>query len=1359
MDAYDVFLEPTVVSHCLGCNFISPKVKHLITAKTTLLEVFEVVKINLDAPNTPNDYRLKLVTHFKLQGEITDLKPIRLAENPNLDYLLVSTKNAKVSCIRWDAFRHSILTVSLHYYEHALQSLTYENISKSSLVVGPKLSLVFCLRHNNLLVFLPFHRISDNDDDDDDDENEAPEGEDQDMKDANGDSAEAGKSDSNGVDQKGVVSNSSLVSIFGSSIIMEASQLDENIGDIIDLQFLYNYRQPTVAIISQKRETWAGLLPKTKDNIIFTVLSLDLASKTATVVLKVENLPYDVEKIVPLPSPLNGSLLVGCNELIHVDSGGITRRIALNKYTSHTTASIKSYVDQTEMNLKLEGCSISLLPNESKLLLVLRTGQIYYISFEVDGKTIKKMVVEDVNKTQYPEVNVTRPGPVATLDSNLIFISAKGSNAPLVELKYEENAEIIEAETEKEIVAEDDDDFYGDDEQVKKNSLKGGKLSLIKHDELINNGPISSFGFGQYSTKKFIANLPNPSFQEVSIFASGGLDEHGHVNIFTPTVQPVIKTSLRFSELNRLWTINNKYLITSDDGNQKSEIFAIDHGYARLPVKHFINNELTIAMHELSNGKFILQVTPKHIILFNDKFKRIASLDEELAEYYEADIINSVYNDEFLMIFFSTGEVVIYSINTYNKKFTKVELPKLLSDTILTTGYITNSRLLNVISKDVSVLINRGHKRKRDIDVTTATQSDAADHLSNPKSKTFVLVTGDNRIVVFSRFHNEKCFQLNSVEKFTDVLSLGFFDINGADPDPHIKQVILNDLGDEHSKEEYLTILTVGGEIHSYQMFFDGENYNFVKLTDLPITGAPLNAYAYGTSIERRMIYFPNVSGVTCILVTGIVPYLITRTRRSNVKIFKFSKIPIVSFVPFSDEHIHNGLIYLDTNKNARIVELPAEFNYENNWPVRKVPIGESIKSITYHERSGTFVLSTFKEIPYECIDEEGNPIVGTMPDKPSATSYKGLIKLISPINWSVIDSIDLASNEIGLHVKSVPLDVGSETKRFKSKKEFVLVGTGKYRMEDLASNGSYKLLEIIDIVPEPGKPETNHKFKEFTKEDTKGAATAICDISGRFLVAQGQKIIVRDIKDNSAVPVAFLDTSVYVSEAKSFGNLVLLGDTLKSIWLAGFDAEPFRMIMLGKDLHTFDVSAADFLVKDEEIYIVVADNDKELQILHYNPEDPLSANGQKLLHKSSFNTNYSTTCMKAVPKNEQLHPTMDLENTPFQTVGSTVEGAMYVVCPVDENTYRRMYILQQQLSDKEFHYCGLNPRLNRVGGLRASKDSNLRPVLDVELLRRFAKVNEDRKRTLSLKISSMINVQVEVWKDLIEFENLLNNL
>ncbi|QBM90200.1 cleavage and polyadenylation specificity factor subunit 1 [Metschnikowia aff. pulcherrima] len=1362
MNAYDVFIDPTVISSSLACNFIKPTEKHLLVAKATILEIYEVLKIQQPEGKEPG-YRLKLISSYKLQGLVKDLKAIKTVENRDLDYVLVSFESAKVSCLKWDPVKYSVLTVSLHFYEHALQNASYEKIYKTDLLVGPPSKPMFCLRRNNLLVFLPFNNLDD-DEDDGDDGDDDQEHASKTLDDTSIDDVLLQSTRNNLLQNEGDIINAlSPHDLFDASIIIGASSLDPSVGEIIDLQFLHNYREPTIAVLSQVKKTWAGLLAQEKDNVVYSVWSLDIQSSSATTIFKIEGLPFDVDRIVPLLHPLNGALLVGCNELAHVDSGGITRRISLNLFVADITQSIKTFADASLKELKLEDCSIGMIPNDSKIIVILRTGEMHLVTFDVDGKTIKGIDMHRVDDNLYASCKMENSGQIVTLSDSLLFFAGKTSDSALVEVRYTDlsaqpSSEVVsdaQLTTHTQNLDEEDENLYDEDNKVLNRIRTDGSISFIRHDSITSNGPISSFTLGKFSADKFLANLPNPSYDEISVFAAGGVGSAAHLNVMTPTVQPIIRSSLRFSELHRLWISSNRYLITSDDTNQKSEIFDINRSYARIPSKHFVNSESTIAMHELDNGNFILQVTPKQILLFNDKLKKIASLDHQLKEFGDAYIVNSVSSDELLMIFFSTGEVVIYSINTYNKVFTKVELPKLLSDTIITTGYITNSRLLSVVLKDLSVLTNRGQKRRRDAENGLAYTPETSAIM---KLKTFVLVTGDNRVVVFSRFHNEKCFQLNYANKFSNHLSLGFFDINGADPDPFIKQVIFNELGDDVVKDEYLTILTVGGEIYTYKMYFDGENYAFIKEVGLPVTGAPHNAYPHGTSLERRMIYFPNVSGLTCVMVTGVVPYLITRSRHSLVRIHKFSKIPIISFVPFSDDKLSNGLIYLDTKKNARIVELPKDFSYENNWPIKKIQIGETVKSVAYHESSHTFIVSTFKEISYDSLDEDGQPIVGTRLERPLALSYKGQLHLISPISWTAIDSIPLESNEVALLIKSMALDIGSENKKFKRKKELVLIGTGKYRTEDLSANGSFRLLEIIDIIPTPGKPETNHKFKEITTEDTKGAVTAICDVSGRFLVSQGQKVIIRDIKDATAVSVAFMDLSVFVSEAKSFGNLLLFGDTLKSITLAGFEAEPFRMLLLAKDTHGFDVSCADFIYKDEEIFILVADNENKIHVLQYNPEDPASANGQRLLRKSSFNTNYSTTCMKTIPKHEIFSDGIVASNVSFQTIASTAEGAMYVVFPVEESSFRRMFILQQQLMDKEYHFCGLNPRLNRVGPCEPDTIQSLRPILDCELLKRYAKLSQDRMRFFEHKIS-VKSVASDIWRDLIEFENVLKNL
>lgn len=1324
MDAYQEFIDPSRVSCCIGCNFISTNSKHLIVGKGSLLQIFETILLKQSTPTKPQ-YQLKLIEQFKLQGTVTGLKSLRTSECPQLDYVIVSTKYAKFSIIKWNHQLHSISTVSLHYYENCIQNSTFEKLGVSDLIVEPTYSSVSCLRYKNLLCFLPFEGVNDENDEDTDDE-DMDDNKKEDPKQVNG-------------------GNPDNQSFYDSSFIIDAGVLDSSIDTVIDAQFLHNYQEPTIAILSAKTNSWAGSLIKSKDNVQLQVMTLDVQSKSTLPVFDLDNLPYDINRIIPLPKPLNGCLLVGCNEVVHVDNGGIAKRIAVNSFTSLITASVKSYQDESELNLKLENCSVVPIPDDHRVLVILSTGEFYYLNFELDGKSIKRMHLELVEPKAYESIRLILPGQAASLDNNLLFFANLNGDCPLVEVKYTSSAKIVHKDVQEEKVDDsDEDDLYKDEEEEEEQKImKKSHIEFKLHDVLVNNSPVSSFTLGLCSKEKFKSNLPNPNYNEVSIISNSGSGNQSKLNIIVPTIQPQISSSLTFSQVNRMWNLNQKYLITSDDKNEKSEIFQIEKSYKRMKSKDFINDELTINVHELNNGKYILQITPKQVILFDTKFKKKLSLTEEIKE---DEILSTTLRDELLMIFLASGDVMIFSINTYNESYTKVKIPKLLEDAIITTGYITSSHLLNAVLKNVD-LLTKSRKRRH-----SSIQSSAPVNVEPPKStkqKIIILVTGDNRIVAFNRHHNERCYQLDTVSKFSDVLQLNFFGIEQSPPDPFIKQVILNDLGDKDHKEEYLTILTIGGEVLMYKLFYDGENYMFKKEKDLKITGAPENAFNLGTMVERRLVYFPNLNGYTSIFVTGVIPFLIIKSCHSIPRIFQFSKIPAVSISAFSDSRIKNGLIFLDNNQNARICELSLDYNYEFNLPIRRVHIGELIKSVAYHEQSDTVVISTFKEIPYECVDEEGKPIAGVLSDKPSATSFKGSIKLISPYNWKTIETIELQNNEVGMTLKSMVLDVGSSLKKFKSKREYIVVGTGKLRMEDLAANGSFKIYDIIDIIPEPGKPETNHKFKEIFQEDTRGAVTSICDLSGRFLVGQGQKVIVRDLEDDGVVPVAFLDTPVYVSEAKSFGNIFLLGDPLKSVWLAGFEADPFRIVMLGKDRQHLPVECADFIVKDEEIFILVADTNNGLHLIQFDPDDPKSINGTILINKASFETNSQPTCLRSVPKGEAGD---------YQTIGSTIDGAFFNVFSVNESTYRRMYIVQQQISDKEYHHCGLNPKLNRSGAIKIrDNDTNAKPILDYNLIKEFAKLNLDRQKNIATKIN-IKGLAHDIWKDLIELEYSLED-
>ena len=60
--------------------------------------------------------------------------------------------------------------------------------------------------------------------------------------------------------------------------------------------------------------------------------------------------------------------------------------------------------------------------------------------------------------------------------------------------------------------------------------------------------------------------------------------------------------------------------------------------------------------------------------------------------------------------------------------------------------------------------------------------------------------------------------------------------------------------------------------------------------------------------------------------------------------------------------------------------------------------------------------------------------------------------------------------------------------------------------------------------------------------------------MAGDLLIAQEQKVIVRNIQeDNSISPVAFLDMNMYVIQAKGLKYMTLLGDAVRGVWLVGY--------------------------------------------------------------------------------------------------------------------------------------------------------------------------------------------------------------
>lgn len=1292
MDVYDQFIDPTSVSHSVACHFTDLESKDLVVVKNTLLQVFKVINKN----------KLVLINEFQLNGKVTGIKPI-LLPNSKYDQLLILTKFAKMSIVSFDFDHNSIQTNSLHYYESEFSSKSIGPIDESNLRVDPNnhSSLVF---FNDLLAFLPFKQ-----------------------------------------DEEDIEINDEKLfdkdrEIFDKSIIIPVQKLEATITNIIDCDFLYNYRDPTLSILYRTELTWASDLSKKKDTNNFVVLSLDLANDSSTPILQVENLPYDLYDVVPISDPINGTLLIGCNEIIHIDNSGNAKGIGLNQYYQECTNF--NLIDQSDLNIFLENAKVEIISKNS-VLIIDEQGNFYNLHFTIDGKVIKNLNITKISQ----DLPVKRPISISKIDDQHLFIGCVSSDSALLgveKIHQEENGiitnqgEHIKNNNNKNDIDnndndddDDDDDLYDEEDDIaydsKQNEVPKFKFSL--HDSLFNAGPISSFTLGQTNSNPFVQGLENPNKDDVSIVTTSGEGEHGSLTVFKPTIQPTIHSTLKFNNINKTWNILNKYLVTTDSSNFKSEIFLINENFKNFQSLDFKNNSVTINIDTIQNRKRILQITSTNVYLFDLNFKKLLQIN------FDFEIINGKIFDPFIILTSSKGEVKIFEMDPKGRKLNKVKVPKLISDLIITFGTISLTKITNGFNK-------RGAKRSLD-----------NGQVEN-KNIAFLVTTVNNQILVFEKNHNEQVYQIEQVDKLPGIANFKpYEEVKGLIPDPFIKEIEFTEIGDDVHKEEILTLLTIGGELILYKIFKTSKNtFDFQKIENLnAITGAPENIWAESTIVERKLIKL-RINNKDVIFVTGKQPYLIFKDPKSQPKLFKFTSKSAISFCKINEgvNVDDSRFMYISSDKNARICSLQfgSNFNYSQNLSIERLLLGQTANKITYHESSNLFIVSTFEEVPYDAVDEEGIDIVGSEKDKPSAKNFKSYLKLINPTNWAVIDEIELEENEVVNDVRSIYLTISSRSKK---KKEFIVYGIGKYRLEDLSVFGSFKIIDVISIVPDPSKPEANFKFKEVFQEVVKGAVTTISEISGRFLASQGQKIIIRDLQqDNSTVPVAFLDCATYISDSKSFGNLLLISDSVKSVWFLGFDAEPYRLLLLGKDLQRLNAVSTDFIVDNGEIYFLVADDESNLHLLTYQPDDPKSLSGQRLLKRTTFTTNTLTTALKMVPKYEE-NPQGGAGS--FQNIGTNADGSIFKMVPINEGTYRRLYILQQQLSEKVGHYAGLNPRSNRF----SSNELGLKPIIDYGLIKWFINFNVDKRKQYSAKVGK--NAYLELWKDLIEIETSTKNL
>lgn len=646
MQCYTELTPATAVTHTLSLPFLSAHANNLIVARSSLLQIFETKTITseLDTSQSPpstlhsakptvqydsriNDdeglessflggdaafqrsdratnTRLVLVAEITVSGTVTGLARVKTQNTQSGgEALLVQFKDAKLSLLEWDPERYNVSTVSIHYYEQEEHQgspwAPVLNDCVNFLTADPGsrcAALKFGARN---LAILPFKQA--------DEEDIAMDDWDPDL-----DGPRPVKQEDTST---AVVNGTSNVedTPYSPSFVLRLSILDPNLIYPVDLAFLYEYREPTFGILSSSLAPSAAL--GRKDHLSFMVFTLDLQQKASTTILSVGGLPGDLFKVVALPAPVGGALLVGANELIHIDQSGATNGVGVNPFTKQCTDF--TLTDQSELCLRLEGCALNFISLEtSQMLLVLADGRLATLEFLIDGRRVSALQVKLVDPENGGNILPYRISSLSRVGKNALFAGSEDGDSVIFgwtrrmvqgAKKKSRLQESLDFEEFDEDDLDDEDDIYADTStQAAKGAAaaKGGELVFRIHDRLTSIAPIQDITYGKPSSasdpeeEQSLAGVRS----DLHLVAAVGTGKAGSLAVMNREIQPKVIGRFDFPEARGLWAMNvQKPVAKPAQGEKGSEAIANDYDLSAQHDKFMIVAKIDLDNYETSD--------------------------------------------------------------------------------------------------------------------------------------------------------------------------------------------------------------------------------------------------------------------------------------------------------------------------------------------------------------------------------------------------------------------------------------------------------------------------------------------------------------------------------------------------------------------------------------------------------------------------------------------------------------------------------------------------------------------------------------------------------------------------------------
>lgn len=1120
-----------------------------------------------------------------------------------------------------------------------------------------------------------------------------------------------------------------------SSYMISLRELD--VKHVKDFIFVHGYIEPVLVILHEKELTWAGRLPHKHHTCMISALSISTTLKQHPLIWSATNLPHDAYKLLAVPSPIGGVVVV-CANTIHYHSQSASCIMALNNYAVPMDSSQE--MSRSSFSVELDAANSTWISNDVAMLST-KSGELLLLTLVHDGRMVQKL---DLSKSK---ASVLTSG-ITTVGSSFFFLGSRLGDSLLVQFHCgagssgaKEEIGDIEADVPltkrlrrsssdalQDLANDDELSLYGSDLNNAQSAQK--TFAFTVRDSLINVGPLKDFSYG--SRMNADPNATGVAKQSnYELVCCSGHGKNGSLCVLQQSIRPEIITQEAIPGCKGLWTVYHKNSRNQPEHSKTASEDDEYHAYLIISlesrtmvlqtvsnleevtenVDYFVQGS-TIYAGNLFGRRRVIQVYSRGARILDGAFMtqelNFRPANSESTTSPSLAVSSVSIADPYVLLMMTDGSIQL-----------------LVGDPSTCTMSINNLAGFQTSKKPITCCTlyhDRGTEpwlRKTSTDAWLLTGVSEAiegpDGTPHDQGDIYCVISYENGTLEIYDIPNFSCvFSVDSFVSgriFLEDNSSNEHDRKDNSHNMKVVELAMHRWPGDHSRPFLFGILADGTILCYHAYLYEGsENASRSQVVSVETSSRLKNLRFARVSLDTytreemsaetpfpRITMFKNVGGHPGFFLSGSRPAWFMKFRE-RIRIHpQLCDGSIIAFTVLHNMYCNHGFIYVTSQGTLKICQLPSLLSYDNYWPVQKIPLKATPHQVTYFAEKNLYplivsvpVIKPVNQVISSLVDQEsGHQIEHDTSNLDGTYTVEEFeVRILEPESsggpWQTKGTIRMQSSENALTVRVVTLS-NSTTRENET---LLAIGTAYVQGEDVAARGRVLLFSV-----ENSTENSQATVTEVYSKEMKGAISALASIQGYLLVASGPKVILHKWTGSELSGVAFFDAPpLYVVSLNIVKNFILLGDIHKSIYFLSWKEQGSQLTLLAKDFGSLDCFATEFLIDGSTLSLMVSDDQKNVQIFYYAPKVSESWKGQKLLSRAEFHVGAHVTKFLRLQMLPTSNAPSDKTNR-FALVFGTLDGSIGCIAPLDELTFRRLQSLQKKLVDAVPHVAGLNPR------------------------------------------------------------------